>query len=64
MTTDGYKAGGIKLLDNPDEAAESAGQILGKNMRGIAVTKLLVEEKLWFVSQARAMFMTFRASIL
>jgi succinyl-CoA synthetase beta subunit len=38
------KAGGIKLADNPDEAFRSAGEILGKRLKGLIVDKVLVEE--------------------
>jgi succinyl-CoA synthetase beta subunit len=38
------KAGGIKLADNPDEAERVAGQILGMDIKGLTVEKVLVEE--------------------
>lgn len=38
------KAGGIKLADTPDEAFEKAGQILGMDIKGLTVKKVLVEE--------------------
>ena len=38
------KAGGIKLADNPGEAEEKASQILGMNLKGLIVHKVLVEE--------------------
>jgi succinyl-CoA synthetase beta subunit len=37
------KAGGIKLADDPDEAAERAGEILGLDIRGHLVRKLWIE---------------------
>lgn len=38
------KAGGIKLARNPNEAEENAGQILGLEIRGFKVRKVLVDE--------------------
>ncbi len=38
------KAGGGKLADNPDQAKELAGQILGMNIKGLTVKKVLVVE--------------------
>lgn len=38
------KAGGIKLADNPDQAFEHAGKILGMDIKGLTVHKVLVEE--------------------
>lgn len=38
------KAGGIKLASNPDEAEMVAGQILGMNIRGFTVRKVLLDE--------------------
>lgn len=40
------KAGGIKLADTPDDAEKVASAILGSNIKGEKVTKLLVEERL------------------
>ena len=37
------KAGGIKLAESPDDAAEKAGQILGLDIRGHVVRKLWIE---------------------
>jgi len=37
------KAGGIKVVHDPDEAEEAARQILGMDIRGHAVKKVLVE---------------------
>lgn len=39
------KAGGIKLANNPDQAEEAAGQILGLNIKGFTVRKVLVDEQ-------------------
>lgn len=39
------KAGGIKLANNPDEAEEKAAQILGMNIKGFTVRKVLVDEQ-------------------
>ena len=38
------KAGGVKLADGPDEAQAIAGQILGMDIKGHTVHKVLVEE--------------------
>ncbi len=40
------KAGGIKFAETPEEAAEIASQILGSQIKGIKIEKVLVEEKL------------------
>jgi succinyl-CoA synthetase beta subunit len=41
-----FKAGGIKFADNADEAEAAAEGLLGKEIKGIKVEKVLVEEKL------------------
>jgi succinyl-CoA synthetase beta subunit len=38
------KAGGVKLANTPDEAETVAGQILGMNIKGLTVRKVLVDE--------------------
>jgi succinyl-CoA synthetase beta subunit len=38
------KAGGIRLADHPDEVERVADQILGMNIRGLTVKKVLVDE--------------------
>ena len=38
------KAGGIKLAKTPDEAEARAGDILGMNIKGLTVKKVLVDE--------------------
>jgi succinyl-CoA synthetase beta subunit len=38
------KAGGIKLANNPDEAEALAAQILGMDIKGFSVRKVLVDE--------------------
>jgi succinyl-CoA synthetase beta subunit len=38
------KAGGIRLANNPDEAEKVAGHILGMNIKGLTVKKVLVDE--------------------
>jgi succinyl-CoA synthetase beta subunit len=38
------KAGGIKLAQNPDEAEKVAAQILGMDIRGFTVRKVLVDQ--------------------
>jgi succinyl-CoA synthetase beta subunit len=40
------KAGAIKPADSPEEAERAAGAILGSNVRGFIVRRVLVEEKL------------------
>src|SRR6476469_7132127 len=36
------KAGGVKLADNPDDAADKAAQILGLNIKGHIVDRVIV----------------------
>jgi len=38
------KAGGVKLANNPDEAEKIASQILGMDIKGLTVHKVLVDE--------------------
>ena len=38
------KAGGVKLADTPEQAGQVAGQILGMNIKGLTVEKVLVAE--------------------
>jgi succinyl-CoA synthetase beta subunit len=38
------KAGGVKLADTPDEAEAAAGQIIGMDIKGLTVEKVLVAE--------------------
>jgi len=38
------KAGGIRLADHPDQAERVADQILGMNIKGLSVKKVLVDE--------------------
>ncbi|HSJ53872.1 MAG TPA: ADP-forming succinate--CoA ligase subunit beta [Anaerolineae bacterium] len=38
------KAGGIRLANSPDEAEDIADQILGMNIKGLTVKKVLVDE--------------------
>jgi succinyl-CoA synthetase beta subunit len=38
------KAGGIKKADNPDQAFEAASQVLGMEIKGLVVKKVLVSE--------------------
>ena len=38
------KAGGIRLADHPDEVEKVADQILGMNIKGLTVKKVLVDE--------------------
>lgn len=39
------KAGGVKFAENKDELTEAAGKILGMNIKGHVVKKLLIAEK-------------------
>jgi succinyl-CoA synthetase beta subunit len=39
------KAGGVKLADNPDEAENRAREILGMDIKGFTVHKVLVDEQ-------------------
>ena len=41
-----YKAGGIKFAQNPEEAERAAQELIGSEIKGLTVEKLLVEEKL------------------
>jgi len=41
-----FKAGGIKFANDPDEAESRAAELLGKEIKGIKVDKVLVEQKL------------------
>ena len=41
-----FKAGGIKFADDPGEAEKAAGELLGVEVKGFPVEKVLVEEKL------------------
>ncbi|MFP4189075.1 MAG: ADP-forming succinate--CoA ligase subunit beta, partial [Halobacteriales archaeon] len=45
------KAGGIKLADDADEAYEAADEILGMDLKGKHVDKVLVEEAVDFVDE-------------
>jgi succinyl-CoA synthetase beta subunit len=40
------KSGAVKFADTPDEAEKAAGEILGMEVKGLEVKKVLVEEKL------------------
>ena len=39
------KAGGIKLASNPDEAQDYAGQILGMDIKGFRVRRVLIDQQ-------------------
>jgi len=41
-----FKAGGIRFADNPQEAEKAASDILGREIKGNKVQKVLVEERL------------------
>ncbi|WP_436900855.1 ADP-forming succinate--CoA ligase subunit beta [Halovenus halobia] len=45
------KAGGIKLVENDDEAREAADEILGMDLKGYTVDRVLVEEAVDFVNE-------------
>jgi len=45
------KAGGIKLAEDADEAEEAAESILGMDLKGIHVDRVLVEEAVDFVNE-------------
>lgn len=40
------KAGGVRIAQNPEQAQEAASQILGMNLKGLVVQRVLVEEAL------------------
>ena len=42
------KAGGVKLADTPEQAEQVAGQILGMNIKGLTVEKVLVAEAITY----------------
>jgi len=46
LTTGRFKAGGIKFAESPRETESVANEILNKEIKGLKVEKLLVEEKL------------------
>jgi succinyl-CoA synthetase beta subunit len=46
------KAGGVKLARTPDEAEQLAGQILGMDIKGLTVKKVLVTEAVDIASEA------------
>ncbi len=46
LTTGRFKAGGIKFADSPQEAESIAWEMLGGEIRGLKVEKVLVEERL------------------
>jgi succinyl-CoA synthetase beta subunit len=41
-----FKAGGIKFADDPGGAEKAAGELLGAEVKGFPVEKVLVEEQL------------------
>jgi len=45
------KAGGIKLVEDDEEAREAAGEILGMDLKGFEVDRVLVEEAVDFVNE-------------
>jgi len=46
------KAGGVKLADNPEEAREKASAILGMDLKGLTVKKVLVSRAVDIVSES------------
>jgi len=45
------KAGGIELVEDGDEAGEAAGRILGMDLKGYHVDRVLVEDAVEFVNE-------------
>jgi len=45
------KAGGIKVAESPEEAEKEAARLIGAEIRGFKINKLLVEEKLNIVKE-------------
>ncbi|MFW6448610.1 MAG: ADP-forming succinate--CoA ligase subunit beta [Halobacteriota archaeon] len=45
------KAGGIELVDGPDEARTAAERILGMDLKGLPVDRVIVEEAIDFVDE-------------
>ena len=56
------KAGGVKLADTPDQAAEVAGRILGMKIKGLTVQKVLVAPAAQIASEAYVGVIVDRAS--
>jgi succinyl-CoA synthetase, beta subunit len=56
------KAGGVKLADNPDEAEAVAKQILGMNIKGLTVEKVLVAEAISYQKEIYLSVILDRAS--
>lgn len=56
------KAGGVKLADNPDEAEAIAKQILGMNIKGLTVEKVLVAEAISYQKEIYLSVILDRAS--
>jgi succinyl-CoA synthetase beta subunit len=46
------KAGGVKIVESPEEAKQVASQILGMNLKGLIVKKVLVSECIDIASEA------------
>ncbi len=45
------KAGGIRFANSPDEAAAAASILLGMNLRGFIVERVLIEQKLTIITE-------------
>jgi succinyl-CoA synthetase beta subunit len=45
------KAGGIELVDDEDELREAAGRIIGMDLKGLHVDRVLIEEAVSFVDE-------------
>jgi succinyl-CoA synthetase beta subunit len=56
------KAGGVKLADSPDQAADVAGRILGMKIKGLTVEKVLVAPAAEIASEAYVGVIVDRAS--
>jgi len=56
------KAGGVKLADTPEQAAEVAGRILGMKIKGLTVQKVLIAPAAQIASEAYVGVIVDRAS--
>jgi succinyl-CoA synthetase beta subunit len=56
------KAGGIKLADGPDDAAEKAAQILGMDIKGHTVRKVMLAETAKIVDEFYVSYLLDRAN--
>jgi len=56
------KAGGVKLADSPEDAAEKAGQILGMDIKGHPVRKVMLAEPAKIAEEYYASYLLDRAN--